>query len=124
MGVCLIEEVRDSKRNSESAGLRRDSISKKSPLRHSSSLKIPLGEYFMAVSGSKPVQKGQTRQGTLVREGNRWKARFEGDDRLADIENPNKIPGNAKSGSVAEFYIVAQSKKKGIIARFQKLLER
>ncbi|MEJ5299530.1 MAG: type III-A CRISPR-associated RAMP protein Csm5 [Thermodesulforhabdaceae bacterium] len=88
------------------------------------SLKISSRELISAQTSSKPVQKGQTRQGILIREGDKWVARFEGDDRLAEIENQGKIPDAAKSESVAEFYIVAQSKQKGIIARFQKLINK
>ncbi len=72
----------------------------------------------------KPVDKGQTRVGTLqLAEGKRWIARFEGDDRDAAITNPSKIPANAADGAVAQFYIEEQSKKKGIRARFERLVE-
>jgi CRISPR-associated protein (TIGR03986 family) len=69
----------------------------------------------------KPVDKGQTRTGVLHRsEDEGWFAQFEGDDRHAKISNPSKIPADAADGSLAEFYIEEQSKRKGIRARFER----
>jgi len=71
----------------------------------------------------KPVDKGQTRTGVLHRsEEKGWFAQFEGDDRPAVITNPSKIPADLTDGAVAEFYIEEQSKKKGIKARFERLM--
>lgn len=68
------------------------------------------------------IQKGQTLEGLLKQSDQKWVARFDGDDRDAVIENPRKIPDGTKAGAKAEFYILLQSKKRGIKARFQKLL--
>ena len=74
--------------------------------------------------GVKPVDKGQTRRGVLHRSKERgWYAQFEGDDRQAVITNPSKIPADLTEGAEAEFYIEEQSKKKGIKARFERLME-
>lgn len=69
----------------------------------------------------KPVNQGQTRQGTLRRHGETWVATFEGDDREATIVNVGKVPDAAENGQVAEFYITGASKRGGIQARFEKL---
>jgi len=72
----------------------------------------------------KPVDKGQTRTGVLHRSKEKgWFAQFEGDDRPAVITNPSKLPAGLTDGAVAEFYIEEQSKKKGIKARFERLME-
>ncbi|MCS7027107.1 MAG: TIGR03986 family CRISPR-associated RAMP protein [Bryobacteraceae bacterium] len=72
----------------------------------------------------KNVQKGQTQIGTLHRdEGNQWFAKFEGDERRAVITNTRRIPPDVNEGAKAQFYIEEQSKKKGIKARFDKLLD-
>jgi len=72
----------------------------------------------------KPVDKGQTRTGVLHRSKEKaWFAKFEGDDRHAVITNPSKVPADAADGASAEFYIEEQSRKKGIKARFERLLE-
>ncbi|MDD3925067.1 MAG: TIGR03986 family CRISPR-associated RAMP protein [bacterium] len=70
----------------------------------------------------KLVEKGQTRRGTLKRDSDRWSVLFEGDLREAMIVNPDKIPEEAAEDRLAEFYIIEQSKKAGIKARFQKLV--
>jgi len=72
----------------------------------------------------KPVDKGQTRTGVLHGSKEKgWFAQFEGDDRRAVITNPSKIPADLMDGAAAEFYIEEQSKKKGIKARFERLVE-
>jgi CRISPR-associated protein (TIGR03986 family) len=72
----------------------------------------------------KPVDKGQTRTGVLHRNKEKgWFAQFEGDDRHAVITNPSNIPADLTDGAAAEFYIEEQSKRKGIRARFQRLME-
>ncbi|MFB3906030.1 MAG: TIGR03986 family CRISPR-associated RAMP protein [Acidobacteriota bacterium] len=72
----------------------------------------------------KPVDKGQTRTGVLHRsEQGGWFAQFEGDDRPAVITSPSKIPADLTDGAAAEFYIEEQSKRKGIKARFERLIE-
>jgi CRISPR-associated protein (TIGR03986 family) len=72
----------------------------------------------------KPVDKGQTRTGVLHRNKEKgWFAQFEGDDRHAVITNPSNIPADLTDGAAAEFYIEEQSKKKGIKARFERLME-
>jgi CRISPR/Cas system CMR-associated protein Cmr1 (group 7 of RAMP superfamily) len=70
----------------------------------------------------KPINKGQTRTGTLKKEGPSWIARFDGDTREAAITNPGQIPKEAQENSAAEFYIEEASKKVGIRARFEKLI--
>ncbi len=70
----------------------------------------------------KSVEKGQTRNGTLIRSGERWMALFEGDVREAVIINAGKIPGNVVEQSKAEFFITQQNKKDGIKSRFEKLI--
>ena len=71
----------------------------------------------------KPVVKGQTRTGVLHHSKDEgWFAQFEGDDRHAVITNPGKIPADLTDGAAAEFYIEEQSKKKGIKARFERLM--
>lgn len=69
-----------------------------------------------------PIQKGQTIVGNLKKTGDKWIVKFEGDERDAKIENPEKIPAKTIDDAKAEFYIVLQNKNKGIIARFEKLL--
>ncbi|SFM74008.1 type III-A CRISPR-associated RAMP protein Csm5 [Thermodesulforhabdus norvegica] len=73
-------------------------------------------------SAAKPVEKGQEREGTLHMKDKEWFARFEGDARDAVIENPQLIPSGTEEGTKAIFYIVYQSKKKGIKARILKVL--
>ena len=70
------------------------------------------------------VQKGQTLTGVLKRINDQWTALFEGDKREAIIVNPSKIPIPQKEREKrsAEFYIMEQSKKNGIKARFEKLV--
>jgi len=70
----------------------------------------------------KPVEKGQTRPGTLVRSGDQWVAAFEGDTRQARIINPDKLPADAPDGARAEVYITEQSKRGGITCRFERIL--
>jgi CRISPR-associated protein (TIGR03986 family) len=72
---------------------------------------------------AKPVQKGQTRTGTLRRSGEAWVAVFEGDPREARIVNPSSLPHNAADGMKATFYIAEQSKRDGIKARFERVEE-
>jgi hypothetical protein len=67
----------------------------------------------------KPVEKGQTRMGTLRRSSNGWVAVFEGDPREAHIINPNSLPDDCAEGMRADFYITEQSKRRGIKARFE-----
>jgi len=70
----------------------------------------------------KPVQKGQTRSGRLQRAQDKWIARFEGEERSAEIINPGKIPTNVANGQLAEFYVVGQSKQTGIQVRCERTL--
>lgn len=72
---------------------------------------------------TKPVQKGQTRTGTLRRGGEVWVAVFEGDPREARITNPDKVPANCSDGAMAEFHITEQSKYAGIKCRLERMLE-
>src|SRR5690606_33778548 len=44
-----------------------------------------------SVPAPKPLQKGQTRVGTLKRGDGKWVAIFDGDDREAQVINPDKI---------------------------------
>lgn len=72
----------------------------------------------------KPVDKGQMRTGTLHRGADKhWVARFEGDDREAVITKSSKIAPDTPEGATAEFYIEEQSKRIGIKARFERLME-
>jgi hypothetical protein len=71
---------------------------------------------------AKLVQKGQTREGRLKRMKDQWIVKFEGDEREAIIENPQRIPNEAQDGMKAEFLIIDQSKKRGIKARLMKML--
>lgn len=75
-----------------------------------------------ARSQPKPIGKGQTRQGRLHRVASSWIARFAGDDRDATITNLTSIPAEVGDGAAGEFYIMEQSKKSGIRARFERLL--
>jgi hypothetical protein len=70
----------------------------------------------------KPVEKGQTRKGVLKRRDNSWVARFEGDSRDGQIDNPRAIPGECADGTMAEFYITEQSKRGGIRCRFERII--
>lgn len=70
----------------------------------------------------KPIEKGQTLIGWLKKAGVTWIAKFEGDDRDAVIDNPKDIPTGTDDNAKAEFLIMAQSKKKGIRARFDKFM--
>ncbi|GIX46060.1 MAG: hypothetical protein KatS3mg131_0271 [Candidatus Tectimicrobiota bacterium] len=72
---------------------------------------------------AKPVQKGQTRTGTLKRSAEGWVAMFEGDPREARIVNPADLPETAAEGLRAEFFITEQSKRGGIKARFERVEE-
>jgi hypothetical protein len=70
-----------------------------------------------------PINRGQTRAGTLVRQDDgRWAAKFEVDDRLGDIENQNAVPDTASPGDRAEFYITKQNRQGGSICRVQRAL--
>lgn len=71
---------------------------------------------------AKPVQTGQMRTGTLHRSGDRWVARFEGDERDASIVNDSAVTVDTQDGCQAELYITEQSKKIGIRARFERLV--
>ncbi|HEX9733126.1 MAG TPA: TIGR03986 family CRISPR-associated RAMP protein [Thermoanaerobaculia bacterium] len=70
----------------------------------------------------KPVEKGQTLPGKLVRSGDQWGAVFESDERQAGVINPGKVPPGTPDGARAEFYITEQSKKAGITCRFERIL--
>jgi len=70
----------------------------------------------------KAVQKGQTREGFLHFKEGTWVVKFEGDPREGDIVNSAMISSDVLNDSRAEFYIVEQSKKIGIKARFIRLL--
>ena len=69
-----------------------------------------------------PVNKGQTRQGTLKRKEDKWVAIFAGDEREAVITNLDKLPSHLQDGGQGEFYIEEASKRIGIRARFNKAL--
>lgn len=71
----------------------------------------------------KPIGKGQILRGELKRKDESWVAVFDGDEREAVITNKDKIPYDLPEGSKAEFLIMDQSKKKGIKARFEKLID-
>lgn len=68
------------------------------------------------------VNKGQEREGTLRPRDEGWAAIFAGDDREAVISNPASLPPDIRDGDSAIFYIVEESKKTGIRARFQRML--
>lgn len=67
---------------------------------------------------TRPINKGQTRSGTLKRKDETWIAVF--DERESVISNLDRVPDGTADGSKAEFYILAASKK-GIRARFENL---
>jgi CRISPR-associated protein (TIGR03986 family) len=69
----------------------------------------------------KPVEKGQTRPGTLKRSGEVWVALFDGDSREAHVINPDKIPADCSDGTKAELYIAEQSKNVGIRCRLERM---
>jgi hypothetical protein len=52
-----------------------------------------------------------------------WTAIFEGDEREAQIVNPDRIPADCPDGATAEFFITEQSKAVGIKCRFERLLD-
>jgi UPF0288 family protein (methanogenesis marker protein 3) len=60
----------------------------------------------------------------LRRSGNTWVTVFEGDPREARIVNPEKIPADCEDGARAEFYITRQSKREGIVCRFERLFDK
>jgi len=70
----------------------------------------------------KPIQKGQTRKGSLHRRGDAWVARFDGDERDAGIVNRERVPTECPDGAPAEFFITEQSKAAGIKCRFERLV--
>jgi hypothetical protein len=74
-----------------------------------------------ALPAPKPIQKGQTRPGTLKRSGGNWVAVFEGEVREAQVINPDKIDASCPEGATAEFYITEQSKRAGIKCRFERM---
>lgn len=76
----------------------------------------------VAHAASKPIQKGQTRSGTLKRSGTGWVALFDGEAREGQIVNPDKIDASCPEGTAAEFYITEQSKRGGIRCRMEKVL--
>ena len=69
-------------------------------------------------STPKPVEKGQELEGYLFRRGERWIAKFAGDDREAMVSDVHKISETTEDGQKAKFYIKEQSKRIGIKARF------
>lgn len=69
----------------------------------------------------KPVQKGQTRVGSLKRSAGKWVAVFDGEPREGQVINPNKIDASCPEGATAEFYITEQSKNAGIKCRFERM---
>ncbi|MFP4389358.1 MAG: hypothetical protein ACLFPR_10480, partial [Desulfococcaceae bacterium] len=69
-------------------------------------------------TGTPPIEAGQNLEGKLEKSGDRWVAVFPNDDRLGKIENPKIIPADSKEGAVAKFFVRLQSKKKGIVVRF------
>jgi CRISPR-associated protein (TIGR03986 family) len=73
------------------------------------------------VPAPKPVQKGQTRVGTLKRSDGKWVAVFDGEPREAQVINPDKIDTSCPEGATAEFYITEQSKNAGIKCRFERM---
>jgi CRISPR-associated protein Csm5 len=75
-----------------------------------------------AGAAPKPVNKGQTRNGTFKKQEARWVALFEGDEREAVIVNPGQLPADLQEGQRGEFYIDEASKKIGIRVRFNKRL--
>jgi hypothetical protein len=69
----------------------------------------------------RPIQKGQTRRGTLKRSDGNWVAVFEGDVREAQVVNRDKIDAGCADGATAEFHITEQSKSAGIKCRFERM---
>jgi CRISPR-associated protein (TIGR03986 family) len=69
-------------------------------------------------AGAPSIQAGQTVDGKLEKSGEKWVAVLPNDDRPGKIENPKDIPADAKEGAVAQFFVRLQSKKKGIVLRF------
>lgn len=82
---------------------------------------VPTAPPLETPPGFKPINQGQTREGTLHRTpADGWVARFAGDGRDAVITGD--IPGDTPDSARAEFYIMQQSKKTGIRARLEKIL--
>lgn len=75
------------------------------------------------VPAPKPIQKGQTRVGTLKRSSGKWVAVFDRDPREARVINPEKIDASCPEGAAAEFYITEQSKNAGIKCRFERMTQ-
>jgi hypothetical protein len=75
----------------------------------------------MANAAPKPIQKGQTRSGTLKRSGTVWVALFDGEAREGQVVNPDKIDLSCRDGTAAEFYITEQSKRGGIRCRIERI---
>lgn len=71
----------------------------------------------------KPIEKGQSRRGTLKRRDNKWVAAFVEDPRDGQITNPGAIPDGCVDGAAAECYITEQSKRGGIKVRVERIEE-
>jgi hypothetical protein len=53
----------------------------------------------------------------------RWVVVFEGDEREAEIVNPEQLPSNVTAATRCEFRVMQQSKQTGITARFNRILK-
>ena len=59
------------------------------------------------------MQAGQDRDGLLVRAGGGgWGVEIEGENRIAQIENPSSLPESSKEGQGVKVYVREASKKK------------
>jgi len=73
------------------------------------------------VAPVRPIEQGQFRSGRFRRTGGgTWVARLEGDDRDAVVTYGRSAPSNINEEQVAIFWILSQSKRKGIRCRFER----
>ncbi len=107
----------DPPRPGESSSTPRAQENQSAPAARSAN--IPLRS--ASVPSPKPIQKGQTREGTLKRRGQVWVALFEGDVREGEIVNQQIIGANCAEGARAEFFIVEQSRRVGIKCRLERM---
>lgn len=86
-------------------------------------LSLPLVPAKNSTPKAKPINSGQERNGSLERQDSEWVVRFEGDDRLARIENSLAWATDIAEGTRVLTYVSHQSKRTGIMVRIIRLLD-
>lgn len=72
----------------------------------------------------KPIGKGQILHGQLIKKNNVWIVLFDGDNREGCVINAGEISGGVANGAKAEFLIMQENVRKGILkARYIKAIE-